>query len=60
VVEGGSALVNQAGATMNEIVQAIQRVSDIVGEISSAQRRAEFGRHPGRLGRDADGRCQGH
>jgi methyl-accepting chemotaxis protein len=35
-VEQGSALVDRAGATMQEIVQSIQRVTDIVGEISSA------------------------
>jgi methyl-accepting chemotaxis protein len=35
-VEQGTALVDQAGATMNEVVSAIRRVSDIVGEISSA------------------------
>jgi methyl-accepting chemotaxis protein len=35
-VEHGSALVDQAGATMNDVVTAIRRVSDIVGEISSA------------------------
>jgi methyl-accepting chemotaxis protein len=35
-VEQGSSLVDQAGKTMEEIVGAIRRVSDIVGEISSA------------------------
>ncbi len=35
-VTQGSALVDQAGATMTEVVNAIQRVTDIVGEISSA------------------------
>ncbi len=35
-VEQGSALVDQAGITMHEIVTAIQRVTDIMGEISSA------------------------
>ncbi|MGC3986310.1 MAG: methyl-accepting chemotaxis protein [Pseudorhodoferax sp.] len=35
-VEQGSALVDQAGSTMQEIVTAIRRVTDIVGEISSA------------------------
>ncbi|WP_052162344.1 methyl-accepting chemotaxis protein [Aquabacterium sp. NJ1] len=35
-VERGSALVDQAGATMQEVVTAIRRVNDIVGEISSA------------------------
>jgi methyl-accepting chemotaxis protein len=35
-VEQGSALVDQAGATMQEVVASIRRVTDIVGEISSA------------------------
>ena len=35
-VEQGSTLVNQAGATMTEVVAAIKRVTDIMGEISAA------------------------
>jgi methyl-accepting chemotaxis protein len=35
-VEQGSALVDQAGATMTEVVSAIRRVTDIMGEISAA------------------------
>ena len=35
-VEQGTLLVDRAGATMQEIVASIQRVTDIVGEISSA------------------------
>jgi len=35
-VEQGTVLVDEAGKTMEEIVVAIKRVSDIVGEISSA------------------------
>ena len=35
-VEQGSSLVDQAGATMEEVVGAIRRVSDIVSEISAA------------------------
>jgi methyl-accepting chemotaxis protein len=35
-VEQGSTLVDQAGRSMDEIVAAIRRVSDIVGEIRSA------------------------
>ncbi|RZS58451.1 methyl-accepting chemotaxis protein [Sphaerotilus mobilis] len=35
-VEHGTSLVDQAGRTMTEIVDAIRRVSDIVAEISSA------------------------
>ena len=35
-VEQGTALVDQAGATMSEVVTAIKRVTDIMGEISAA------------------------
>jgi methyl-accepting chemotaxis protein len=35
-VEQGSALVNQAGVTMTEVVSSIKRVTDIMGEISAA------------------------
>ena len=35
-VEQGTALVDQAGATMTEVVAAIRRVTDIMGEISAA------------------------
>ena len=35
-VEQGSALVDQAGVTMQEVVASIRRVTDIVGEISAA------------------------
>ena len=35
-VEAGSALVGQAGATMDEIVGSVQRVTDIMGGISAA------------------------
>jgi methyl-accepting chemotaxis protein len=35
-VEQGTALVDQAGATMTEIVGSIKRVTDIMGEISAA------------------------
>jgi methyl-accepting chemotaxis protein len=35
-VEQGTALVDQAGTTMSEVVHAIRRVTDIVGEISAA------------------------
>jgi methyl-accepting chemotaxis protein len=35
-VEQGTALVDQAGATMTEVVTAIRRVTDIMGEISAA------------------------
>jgi len=35
-VEQGTALVDQAGATMTEVVTSIRRVTDIMGEISAA------------------------
>ncbi|VVE20145.1 Methyl-accepting chemotaxis protein I [Pandoraea iniqua] len=35
-VSDGSSLVAEAGRTMNDIVQAVQRVTDIMGEISAA------------------------
>jgi methyl-accepting chemotaxis protein len=35
-VEAGSALVNNAGATMSDIVSQVQRVSDLIGEIGHA------------------------
>ncbi len=35
-VEHGTALVDQAGTTMKEVVDSIKRVTDIVGEISAA------------------------
>jgi methyl-accepting chemotaxis protein len=39
----GSQLVSDAGATMDEVVSSVQRVTDIVGEISSASREQEGG-----------------
>ncbi len=35
-VGNGSALVNEAGRTMQEVVSQVQRVSDLIGEISAA------------------------
>ncbi|WP_426192876.1 methyl-accepting chemotaxis protein [Massilia sp. DWR3-1-1] len=35
-VDAGSMLVNEAGKTMREIVDSVRRVTDIMGEISSA------------------------
>ena len=35
-VESGSRLVQDAGATMDEIVQSVQRVVDMIGEITAA------------------------
>ncbi|RQO82609.1 methyl-accepting chemotaxis protein [Acidovorax sp. FJL06] len=42
-VAQGSALVDRAGATMNEVVGAIRRVTDIVGEISAASHEQSLG-----------------
>jgi len=42
-VETGSKLVNQAGTTMEEIVASIRRVTDIMGEITSASVEQEAG-----------------
>ena len=42
-VEQGTHLVDEAGSTMTEIVQAIQRVSVIMGEISSASNEQSAG-----------------
>jgi methyl-accepting chemotaxis protein len=42
-VEQGSALVDRAGATMNEVVSSIRRVTDIVGEISAASHEQSLG-----------------
>ena len=37
-VDAGSRLVSQAGSTMSDIVASVQRVSDVIGEISHAAR----------------------
>ena len=42
-VEAGSALVDEAGNTMSEVVSSIQQVSDLVGEISSASNEQSLG-----------------
>ncbi|MBL8256774.1 MAG: HAMP domain-containing protein [Pseudoxanthomonas mexicana] len=42
-VADGSALVNQAGATMGEIVASVQRVTDIMAEISAASQEQSAG-----------------
>lgn len=42
-VEVGTKLVDQAGATMEEILDSVRRVSDIVGEISAASREQSAG-----------------
>ncbi|WP_053293165.1 methyl-accepting chemotaxis protein [Burkholderia pseudomallei] len=42
-VNNGSALVGQAGATMAEIVQAVRRVTDIMGEIAAASEEQSSG-----------------
>ncbi|MBZ8143844.1 hypothetical protein CLD22_29050, partial [Rubrivivax gelatinosus] len=42
-VESGSKLVADAGSTMQEIVASVQRVSDIIGEITAASREQSQG-----------------
>lgn len=42
-VDVGSKLVQQAGETMNEVVASVRRVTDIVGEISSASQEQSAG-----------------
>ena len=42
-VEQGSALVDQAGVTMTEVVDSIRRVTDLMGEISAASREQSQG-----------------
>ena len=44
-VESGTRLVGDAGATMTEIVASVQRVSDIIGEISAAAAEQSSGIH---------------
>ncbi|CAD7716990.1 hypothetical protein LMG31884_24420 [Xanthomonas hydrangeae] len=42
-VAEGSLLVNQAGTTMTEVVASVQRVTDIMGEISAASQEQSAG-----------------
>ncbi|MBP6056831.1 MAG: MCP four helix bundle domain-containing protein [Nitrosomonas sp.] len=42
-VEDGTRLVDEAGATMNEIVSAVKRVTDIMSEISAASQEQSSG-----------------
>ncbi|MBS7350156.1 MAG: MCP four helix bundle domain-containing protein, partial [Comamonas sp.] len=42
-VEQGASLVDQAGVTMQEVVQSIRRVTDIMGEISAATQEQSAG-----------------
>lgn len=42
-VEQGTALVDQAGTTMTEVVDSIKRVTDIMGEISAASTEQSLG-----------------
>ena len=42
-VETGSRLVDQAGTTMDKIVASVERVTDIMGEITAASREQEAG-----------------
>jgi methyl-accepting chemotaxis protein len=42
-VAHGTALVDQAGSTMTEVVSSIKRVTDIMGEISAASNEQSLG-----------------
>jgi methyl-accepting chemotaxis protein len=42
-VDAGSQLVNEAGATMQEVVHSVRRVSDLMAEISSASQEQRDG-----------------
>jgi methyl-accepting chemotaxis protein len=42
-VEGGTALVNQSGTRLQEIVQSVKRVTDLVAEMASASREQSSG-----------------
>ncbi|EIJ48637.1 methyl-accepting chemotaxis transducer transmembrane protein [Herbaspirillum sp. GW103] len=42
-VQAGSELVGQAGDTMNDVIQAVQRVTDIMSEISAASNEQSAG-----------------
>jgi len=42
-VERGSALVDRAGATMDEVVQSIKRVTDLMGEVDAASNEQSAG-----------------
>jgi len=42
-VDAGSKLVNEAGSTIGEVVQAVKRVTDIVSEISAASEEQSTG-----------------
>jgi methyl-accepting chemotaxis protein len=42
-IEGGTALVNQSGASLEEIVGGVKRVTDIVGEIAAASKEQSTG-----------------
>ena len=42
-VEAGARLVDQAGATMSEVVASVKRVTDIMGDITSASDQQSLG-----------------
>ena len=54
-VEQGTVLVDQAGATMTEVVKTIQRVTDIMARDQRREQRAGHGRGTGGRSRGADG-----
>ena len=51
----GSKLVNNAAATMTDIVSSVTRVNDIMGEIASASEEQRRGIEAGRTGCQPDG-----
>ena len=54
-VDAGSALVGEAGKTMDEIVGSVKRVTDIIGEITAASHEQTAGHRAGQPGDHADG-----
>ena len=54
-VDEGSKLVDESGRTLEEIVNAVKKVTDIVAEIAAAIARAVERHRAGQQGRDADG-----
>ncbi len=56
-VDTGSVLVESAGETMNDIVNAVTRVTDIMGEIASASDEQSRGIEQGRPGGIGNGSC---
>ena len=55
-VQNGTALVDQTGKSLAEIVDSVKKVTDIVAEIAAASARSSLRHRPGEPRRDADGR----